>query len=65
MTRVERARCPTCKKPVETDPERRSPEFPFCSARCRYIDLHRWLSGHYVIPGAAVEVEEGSEEPEP
>ena len=24
---------------------------PFCSARCKDIDLHRWLSGTYVIPG--------------
>jgi endogenous inhibitor of DNA gyrase (YacG/DUF329 family) len=23
---------------------------PFCSARCRDVDLHRWLSGSYVIP---------------
>jgi len=23
---------------------------PFCSTRCRDIDLHRWLGGHYAIP---------------
>ena len=23
---------------------------PFCSARCRQVDLHRWLSGAYAIP---------------
>ena len=25
---------------------------PFCSARCADVDLNRWLSGRYVIPGA-------------
>jgi endogenous inhibitor of DNA gyrase (YacG/DUF329 family) len=24
---------------------------PFCSGRCADVDLHRWLSGAYVIPG--------------
>jgi hypothetical protein len=36
--------CPTCGKP--SDPKFR----PFCSARCRDVDLHRWLSGRYAIP---------------
>jgi len=37
------ARCPVCGKP-------RSVEFrPFCSARCRDVDLNRWLSGGYRI----------------
>ncbi|MGF7163131.1 hypothetical protein FHS85_004789 [Rhodoligotrophos appendicifer] len=31
---------------------------PFCSARCADVDLHRWLSGHYRIPGSAVDLEE-------
>jgi uncharacterized protein len=39
-----KARCPTCGKPTV-------PGFrPFCSARCRDVDLHRWLSGRYAIP---------------
>ncbi|MGB8886896.1 MAG: DNA gyrase inhibitor YacG [Candidatus Korobacteraceae bacterium] len=38
-------RCPTCRKIVlATDPE-----FPFCSQRCRIIDLGKWASGGYVI----------------
>jgi endogenous inhibitor of DNA gyrase (YacG/DUF329 family) len=36
--------CPICGKP--TNPEHR----PFCSARCRTIDLGRWLKGEYRIP---------------
>jgi len=37
--------CPICKKPVK----RADPEFPFCSERCRLIDLGKWASGGYVI----------------
>jgi endogenous inhibitor of DNA gyrase (YacG/DUF329 family) len=28
------------------------PSFPFCSDRCKLIDLGRWIDGQYVIPGA-------------
>lgn len=38
-------RCPTCKKEVK----KTFPEFPFCSERCRLIDLGKWASGEYVI----------------
>ncbi|WP_371061566.1 DNA gyrase inhibitor YacG [Rhodosalinus sp. 5P4] len=38
--------CPICKKP--TDPAAR----PFCSRRCADIDLYRWLSGRYALPGS-------------
>ncbi len=37
--------CPTCKKPVKNS----DPEFPFCSPRCRLIDLGKWAKGDYVI----------------
>jgi endogenous inhibitor of DNA gyrase (YacG/DUF329 family) len=36
--------CPTCGKPA-LEAFR-----PFCSGRCRDVDLHRWLSGRYAIP---------------
>ncbi len=29
-----------------------NPEFPFCSERCRTIDLGKWASGAYVIPSS-------------
>ena len=38
-------KCPICKK----DAERSNPEFPFCSERCRTIDLGNWASGRYVV----------------
>jgi uncharacterized protein len=53
--------CPICKKPVEKD----DPDFPFCSERCRTIDLGKWASGQYVISSplkdTADEFEEESE----
>jgi len=43
------SRCPICKKPVRAArPE--NPSAPFCSARCRDVDLGRWLDGDYRIP---------------
>jgi uncharacterized protein len=43
--RVVSLRCPSCRKIVL----RSDPEFPFCSERCRLIDLGKWASGGYVI----------------
>ena len=37
--------CPTCKKPVESTAE----DFPFCSDRCRLLDLGAWASGDYRV----------------
>ncbi len=28
--------------------------FPFCSQRCRMVDLGRWLDGGYIIPGESL-----------
>jgi uncharacterized protein len=39
------ARCPICAKPAA------EPFRPFCSKRCRDVDLNRWLSGVYAVPG--------------
>lgn len=33
---------------------------PFCSARCADVDLNRWLSGSYAIPGRPAD-EEGDD----
>lgn len=43
--RVRSLRCPTCRAIVL----RKDPDFPFCSERCRLIDLGKWASGAYVI----------------
>ena len=39
-------RRPICGKPAQEATR------PFCSPRCRDVDLNRWLSGTYVVPGA-------------
>jgi endogenous inhibitor of DNA gyrase (YacG/DUF329 family) len=41
-------RCPICKGPVA--PRDENPAFPFCSGRCRLVDLGRWLGDEYRIP---------------
>jgi endogenous inhibitor of DNA gyrase (YacG/DUF329 family) len=39
-------RCPICGRPAAKD------ALPFCSPRCRDVDLNRWLTGTYVVPGS-------------
>jgi len=41
-------KCPMCKKEVALG----EPDFPFCSERCRLIDLGKWASEEYRIPVA-------------
>jgi endogenous inhibitor of DNA gyrase (YacG/DUF329 family) len=45
---VRSLRCPTCRKIVLAS----DLEYPFCSERCRAIDLGKWASGGYVISTA-------------
>ena len=40
-------RCPICEKEFAIE---ESPAPPFCSDRCRRIDLGRWLKGQYAVP---------------
>jgi endogenous inhibitor of DNA gyrase (YacG/DUF329 family) len=54
--------CPICGKPA--DPALR----PFCSRRCREVDLSRWLSGRYAIPAEDESETDGDappQEPDP
>jgi uncharacterized protein len=44
-------RCPTCRELVLTT----DPDFPFCSDRCRRIDLGKWASGAYRISSPIVD----------
>lgn len=48
--------CPICKKKTTWE---ENPWRPFCSERCKLIDLGKWASGDYKIPG-----EKAEEEPE-
>jgi len=44
--------CPTCTRQVDGPGANRW--FPFCSARCKDIDLAKWLRGEFRIPGRPV-----------
>ena len=40
--------CPICRKP--SAPRAANAAFPFCSDRCRLLDLGKWLVGDYRVP---------------
>lgn len=42
------SRCPQCRKPSVLTAE--NPFRPFCSERCKLIDLGDWMSGRFAIP---------------
>jgi uncharacterized protein len=42
--------CPICKKPTDSEADG---DFPFCSERCRLLDLGNWSSEKYVISSPA------------
>jgi hypothetical protein len=45
-------KCPICKKiidKVSLEQSRREKFFPFCSRRCKLIDLGKWIDGDYKI----------------
>ncbi|KQT83148.1 DNA gyrase inhibitor YacG [Aurantimonas sp. Leaf443] len=51
-------RCPECGAPAARE------SYPFCSPRCKAVDLNRWLSGSYVIAGDAALTDGGGEDDE-
>jgi endogenous inhibitor of DNA gyrase (YacG/DUF329 family) len=53
--RTVKLHCPTCKNEVTS----KDAEFPFCSERCRLIDLGKWASGKYVISSPTQDTSEG------
>jgi uncharacterized protein len=50
-----RVKCPTCHRDLDWDT---APFRPFCSERCRLIDLGAWLSEQRAIPGENAEAPE-------
>ena len=46
------AKCPVCSKEAVAEVR------PFCSARCKQVDLNRWLSEVYRVPAGAPPDEE-------
>ena len=59
MTQVRIAHCPQCGKSCRISAD--NPWRPFCSERCKLIDLGAWLKESYRVPGEAAE----SGEPDP
>jgi uncharacterized protein len=65
MPRAIKLRCPICEKPVTST----DADFPFCSERCRTIDLGKWASGGYVISSPVTDADDlmqdrGPDDPE-
>jgi uncharacterized protein len=58
MPKRTKLRCPICKKPVTSV----DPDFPFCSERCRTVDLGRWASGQYVISSPVKDISDEFEQ---
>ncbi|WP_447971636.1 DNA gyrase inhibitor YacG [Nitrospira sp. M1] len=47
--------CPTCRRQIRRED---NPFRPFCSERCRLLDLNGWLSEQYRIPAEALTFDE-------
>ena len=46
--------CPICDAPMPA-PWQEYPQYPFCSPRCKLIDLGRWLDEKYTVDQPAEE----------
>jgi uncharacterized protein len=51
--------CPTCNRPVDWSES--SPWRPFCSERCKLIDLGAWATERHAIPGEPIEEDSQAE----
>jgi uncharacterized protein len=54
-------RCPTCGKRIQ---ESNTATLPFCSDRCRQVDLNRWLSEEQRLPAGGLDEERPEESPD-
>lgn len=59
MSATKTAPCPQCRQPAVLDTANRFR--PFCSERCKLLDLGEWMSGRYAIPVA--ETDSGDDTP--
>jgi uncharacterized protein len=58
---VQRVKCPTCDREIDWS---QSPYRPFCSERCRLIDLGAWLTEKHSIPGEPAQEDSERDNPE-
>jgi len=56
-------KCRTCGRKVVCKRIEDAPMLPFCSERCRLLDLHKWFDVEYVIPAEPLP-DDDEEEPE-
>lgn len=42
--------CPQCRAPVPITADLRPAAFPFCSDRCKMVDLGKWFGEEYQVP---------------
>ena len=54
-------RCPICRKKIDWDG---NPTRPFCSERCRLLDLGAWVDEEYRIPAEEFRLEEATPDEE-
>ena len=52
--------CPICRKPTDSEADS---NFPFCSERCRLIDLGNWAAEKYVVSEPVFEEDASADEP--
>ncbi len=60
MAQPAKLNCPTCSRPIQWSEQ--YPFRPFCSERCKLIDLGAWLSEERRIPGQEAPLEGPSDE---
>ncbi len=54
-------KCPTCGKKADW---KENPYRPFCSERCKLVDLGKWVNEEYRVPGRGVPDDTGSDDNE-
>lgn len=55
---LETVHCPICKRPAAW---KDNPDRPFCSERCRLIDLGAWAAEAYTVPGEKLPNDQGTD----
>ncbi len=59
MTKPKTVQCPQCRKPATWEG---NPDRPFCSERCRLLDLAAWAGEEYRVPGEKLPSDKDPEE---
>lgn len=63
MTSTKTTACPQCRKPASLDPSNRFR--PFCSERCKLLDLGEWFAEKHTIPAVDDDADADDAPPRP